>query len=405
MKIDSFILLLFYPLLLIDSINGFFLLSGFTFPVSQLYKVALMLILGIRIMLLSSKLFFYLFSVLSFAFLQLFFVITTIGISYDGPLAIFTSFLKFYLFLLSYFYFKVSLKESFITKKDIYSICIVNFAVILCNIFVGLLGYGFPVYSTVDSEVSVGIKGFFFAGNELSAVFILLTSATLGIMVPKINKKYHIYIMVFVLFLLSATLATKTAIGGMLIISIATIMFNKKYIEKKSFNIKNIFFVGFSTLSISSVSIYFFIKSAAFERMLNVYNDFSNVYKFLMSGRDQFLSKKLFLFMSENSLFNFVFGVGEPFPVEMDLFDTFFRFGITGLFLVYFLYFFSNYYVFRYYLRKDGFFELSILNLALLLIFIQSFISGHVLFSGMAGPFYGMILALSFFIYKENFKD
>jgi hypothetical protein len=380
-------------------------LNGLSFPVSQIFKTALMAILLIRLSFFSSKLFLSLFGLLSFAFLQIFLVIIVIAPSYDGPFAIFTSFLKFYLFVLSFLYIKSLLDQSDKYIKDIYSISTFNFLIIISNVMLGILGFGFPVYSTVDSEVSVGVKGYFFAGNELSAVFIILASLTLAVIIPKIKKKYIIYGIVFILFIFSVAMATKTAIGGMLILSISTIVFHKKYIEKEPFNIKNIIIVAVSSFLILSGSIYFFVRTEAFERMQTIYYNFANVYKFMMSGRDQYLSTKFAQFASENSVFKFVFGVGEPFPVEMDPFDTFFRFGIVGLLVVYTIYFSFNIHVFKYYLKEKGSFEPALINLGLLLIFVQSFISGHVLFSGMAGPFYGIALAISFSKYRNITKQ
>jgi len=402
-KIDSTILLLFYPLLLIDSINGFFLLHNFPLPISQLYKIFLIVLLSFRILSFSPKLFLSLFFMLVLVFLETFLVLSYIGNVYDGPMSMIITFLKFFLFILSFIYFKMTLERSLISIDDLKKVCFVNLAVILVNLTIGLMGFGFPVYSDTDTGVSVGVKGFFFAGNELSAVYTLLVAAFLAFYTDKIKKKPYFYAVALSLFVFSALLATKSAIGGIAVIVIATIVFQKKYIDKTSFNLKNIFIVGVSITSITILSGFIFVRSAAFERMKFYYDQISNIYGFLMSGRDQFLTQKLFIFTSENSLFKFLFGVGKPFPVEMDAFDTFFKFGFLGLLMVYFIYFYIYRKVFAYYFKKEGTFNLSVINLALMLVFFQSYISGHVLYSGMAGPFYGMILAISFYIFKKEF--
>jgi hypothetical protein len=403
MKIDSLIVFLFYPLLLVDSINGFFLLNNFSFPVSQLYKTALLGLLCIRIFLLSPGLFIYLLSMLTFIFLQTFTVLFYIGISYEGPMTLPVTFLKFFLFLLSFFYFKIALEKSLVTIESIKKICLFNLAIIVGNLLLGFMGLGFSVYTSSDSEVSVGVKGFFFAGNELSAVYTLLVSVFLAFYTESIKKRSSLYILILILFIFSASLATKSAIGGMLILGISAIIFRRKYIENTPFDLKNIFFITVSIIAVLFVAGYLFVQSAAFERMKYYYDEISNIYRFMMSGRDQFLANKLRIFTSENSLFKFLFGVGEPFPVEMDIFDTFFKFGFTGILMIYSIYIYIYRDVFKYYFKPDGNFSLSMINLALLLVFFQSFVSGHVLYSGMAGPFYGMVIALSFYSFDKKY--
>lgn len=399
MKYDSYVILLFYPLLLIDSINGFFMLSNIPFPISQIYKIFLIFVISLRLISLSPKLFAALLFFLVLILLQTYLLMLYKGSADTSIMTMPMIFLKFYLFLLCFFYFKLSLANSFVSVSDIKNICLFNFFVIAGNIFIGLMGFGFPVYTSSDSEVSVGIKGFFFAGNELSAVYLLLTSMFLAFYARDLKRSY-LYFILLVLFLMSATMATKTAIGGMLILAIATIIYRKKYIDRTPFNFKNIFLVSISVLSITVVSVYLFTQSAAFERMKFYFEEFSNIYKFLMSGRDDFLARKLHIFISENNFFKFMLGMGETFSVEIDPFDTFFKFGLIGFFVIYLIYFYLYRRVFSYYFNNNNFYELSIINLALMMVFFQSFISGHVLFSGMLGPFYGMVLSLSYFSIK-----
>jgi len=335
---------------------------------------------------------------------QIFIISIYNGSVFEKVLSIIVVFFKYFLFILSFFYFKILLKNNLINENTIKNICLFNFIIIIINMTIGLFGFGFPVYSSSDSDVSVGVKGYFFAGNELSAVYVLLSSIVIAFFVADIKKKSSIYILLFTLFIYSALLATKTATGGILILSIATIIFRKKYIEKTPFDLKSIFIVTFSSVSVTLVSIYFFMQSEAYERMKYYYNELSNIYKFLMSGRDQFLTRKIFLFTSENSAFKFFFGMGEHTSVEMDFFDTFLTFGTLGILSIYLIYLVISLFIIYSYQKNTRSFKGSILNVTLLLLFIQSFVSGHVLYSGMAGIFYGMIMALSLNLSQKNIE-
>jgi len=402
MKIDSFILLLFYPLLLIDSINGFFLLNGSGLPISQAYKLTLMIILFARLSFISMKNFLFALSLLVYTSGVTFFFIVYLSSSFEKPMSVLFIFLKFFFFVITFFYFEKTILKSDDHIKSAKNICFFNFSVIIINLVLGIMGYGFPIYTATDSDVSIGVKGYFYAGNELSAVYIILVAVVLAHFVPLIKKKSLLYLTVLICFLFSATLATKTAIGGTFILSTATIFYHKKYIEKTPFNIRNILVATFSLLFTSLISLYFFIKSAAFERMMYYYNDLSNIYRFLMSGRDQFLSRKTFIFASANNVFNFLFGMGEYVSVEMDLFDTFFTFGLIGTALFYSIYFYFNRHIYFYFKEKRRSFSENIINISLIMIFIQSFISGHVLYSGMATLFYSFSLVFSKYYCKNS---
>ena len=49
-----------------------------------------------------------------------------------------------------------------------------SFIIIVLNIFLRLFGFGFPMYGLNGLEI--GSKGFFYAGNEISATLLIVSS-------------------------------------------------------------------------------------------------------------------------------------------------------------------------------------------------------------------------------------
>jgi len=405
MKIDSYILLLFYPLLLIDSINGFFLLHGSHLPVSQAYKLLLIVVVILRLSYMSRNLFLTVLFFLIYTIVQIYLSMIIFQSSTGETVGYLTNIFKFLLFVFSFLYFNKLLSLDLSIIQNIRNILTFNFVVVIFNLVLGLAGYGFPVYSIEDGEVSIGVKGFFFAGNEISGVFIILSSLMIAFYLPKIKKPFYAYTALFVLFLFSATLATKTAIGGVFLISIVAVYLRKKYLDKTKIDLKNIFTLFFAVTSISSGLIYFFLQSAAFQRMSYYYENLSNILKFVLSGRDAFLSREWAVFTSKNSPVNFIIGGGRYISVEMDFFDTFFSYGIVGIIIVYGFYFYIIYFATKTFFKSNKDFFGIVVYLTVSLMLLQGFVAGHVIYSGMAGAFHGILLVLSFFSFYQSQKE
>jgi hypothetical protein len=399
MKIDSYILLLFYPLLLIDSINGFFLLHGSHLPVSQTYKLLLIVVIVFRLSSMNRNLFFTVLLFMIYTIVQIYLSMIFFQNSTGETVKYLINIFKFLLFVFSFLYLNKILESYPSIIKSVRNVVTFNFIVVIFNLVLGLAGYGFPVYSIEDGEVSIGVKGFFFAGNEISGVFIILAALMIAFYLPKIKKPFYAYASLFVLFLFSATLATKSAIGAMFLLCILVIFLKRKYLDTVKLDLKNILTLIFTVASISSALIYFFIQSAAFQRMSYYYENLSNILRFILSSRDAFLAREWNIFTAKNNAMNFIMGGGRYISVEMDLFDTFFSYGIVGIIIAYGFYFFSLFCATRNFsAHKKGFSD-TIIYFTIILVFVQSFISGHILYSGMASVFHAAIIAI-----MANFK-
>lgn len=82
-----------------------------------------------------------------------------------------------------------------------------GFWIVVGNVLLGFVGLGFPTYP----DTGVGFKGFFVAGNEVSAVFVLLTAFMTQIVWNQSSKPIYVLFSILIL-VIGAAIATKAGI-------------------------------------------------------------------------------------------------------------------------------------------------------------------------------------------------
>lgn len=371
--LDRIIWFMFYCTLLIDSITGFFLLSGANAIYSQFYKFILIILICTRIRRRHQLIFLY------FLLLYVFFYYcygAIIGMpNLQDTIMLFS---KFSISILVYFYIKNALiQNNELTLCRLRNMFLINYIVVFINlIIVPALGMGFRLYDGVNSS-----RGFFFAGNELAATFVILFSFLL--LQCKTKKQYSLLLLLSLMIIFS--FPTKVAILGFLI-SILYIT-SKKTLFRLFFSLRNIviliFFIG--------IAYYYFSNSGLLERFQFFFE--KNGWWFLLSGRDAYVVEKISAFVNSSFLIK-CFGLGTNQTVEMDMFDVLLNFGYMGVIIIY-----SFYIYFIWQASKNqylNFYARYVFRLLFCLGFI-SFLAGHVIFSAMAGIFIGSVLALIYF--------
>ncbi len=305
---------------------------------------------------------------------------------------------RYFFLILSAFYFSDLRHRNLLPDAISRRFVFLNFGVLVGNLILGLLGFGYPVYSVSEGEVEVGVKGFFFAGNELSVTFLLLVALVIFFS-PTILKRQKLFLLFSgTVLLFSITIATKTAIAGTLLLVLSAYYLRRKIFEKMlvsrwifSFLVTIPLFIGFS--------LYFFLQSAAYEYIANIFQQVKPLATFLLSSRDIFVAHTFDLFLTKSTVFSFLFGLGEHRTVEMDFFDTLFNYGFFGTLVIYGTFFWVLVRVTRLSRREEnddswGGFRVLFLRTAVFLVIIISFVAGHVLYSGMAAPFFAMTIAM-----------
>ncbi|WP_162555975.1 O-antigen ligase family protein [Reichenbachiella versicolor] len=389
--------------LLVDAANGFFLHKGVTTGAAEIFKLLLFLLLFLRVIELGKVEALCIFAAIVFAFVHSmmgFFV--TSNLSYLKEEMVFAS--KVIFIPLSYVYFKKLVEregDNFIGKVK--TIIKTNFVVLIINLLLGVLGFGYAQYGG-----TIGSVGFFFSGNEVSGVQLILSGFILFF---SIKKKKTYLLVSFLVLILAMVKATKVAILGTVILILYLYFLHSR---KKSNNIF-IFKYGLILLVVSPM-LFFLVKvgieqSGLINRLIHFYSN-KDLLTFIMSGRNIYAKIGLDLYMNTFSFLEMMFGIGMgrlseifsvPFyglrnTVEIDFFDFLLYYGLIGVLINFG---FWAYLTIKSYVgyRKHADYGAVVFATNLLLVF-ASFTGGHIMYSGMLGVFIG--LSNSLISYKQD---
>lgn len=397
--LDKLIVLIFSVLLIVDSANGFLLLSGVNLPISlsQAVKMPLIFLMLFRVFVLNNIYFIHILSLIFILWSSIFLNYYLLG-AFNIPLES-AIFLKLVIIPISMYYFVAISKLDYdFYIKVAKNVFIISFLVILLNITLGMAGLGFNSYTE-----GIGSKGFFYAGNELSILYVVLFAFLLRYVFQEYSTfRYAIFSALGLFF--GLFIATKVSM-----LSILTIIFLLPLLKVKwKFTVKRfiaILVVGGSfTLLAIFVYNYMFVSGLMdkWTYFLKIYD--YNYVSIILSGRNRYLEQSFIMSSLHPGILHQFLGYSyagyidlvsqtstlRGQSIEMDFFDVYFYYGILGLFAV-----LSFWMVAIYVYLKNKFDNIFILS-TVILVLIISFLSGHVLFSGLSGPFIGIFLSLMF---------
>ncbi len=375
--------------LLVDSVNGFFVLSlGLDTKLSVLYKSFVLLLLLVYLSLHNLKgvlvvVGFYLFLLLgeTFAVVLLRASADYIGFVIQHAVKVVTPLLLFY-FLLDR---SDKDRQIYVKLEKVISI---NCVVLLVNILIGFFGYGFSTYGGSVAGDAIGVKGFFYAGNEISALMIIFA----GFYMAKSYLKSKLQFLCFALLWLAVgfLISTKTSILSVILLVFAIpIVLEGRRIFK--FN------------NTPSLFLYALLSAAAFQGFL-VYQAFQGTLLFdklvfffgkggwlgvILSGRDKFVMTMWDYFLAAEPVGSMLIGNGVSYYAdhvkyssEMDLPDMFFWHGITGVLITLSIFTMMTFYSVTNFFKRSYPYARVVLLINLLLLIISNF-SGHIFTSGM----------------------
>lgn len=400
--IDKTIIFLLTYYLLIDSLNGFLLLGlGLDFKLSVIYKSIVLVLIILALINLNARFLIWgltLFIALILGEATKIFLGLTAG---DQIFFVIQHIFKLLTPLMLFIYLKSLIKKNYKYIDNVKHIIKINCIVYLVNILLGLLGFGFSTYGGDVNESSIGVKGFFYAGNEISMLMVVFSAYFLGEAYKK--NKLHYLLGSIVWIVVGFAISTKTA----MIATLMLVIFIPVIIERKAlinFSSKK-FYYFYSFLAVFVVVFFMllnsFMESNIYTRLVYIYNK-QGVWGILLSGRDEFLSDLLEMFFYNNSVYNLMFGNGISFyaeklkeSTELDFPDIFLWHGIFGVLIVLGIFFTytraaisrctNNFYPYA-----------SIVLFTNVLLIIVSNISGHVFTSGMLGFLWPCFCILSF---------
>ncbi|MGU3228554.1 O-antigen ligase family protein [Vibrio cholerae] len=382
----NFLLLLFIPITLIDTVNGYFALSGVSVPASTLYKA---LIVGCAVIFAFmnpavSVLLGYVLTISIYQSLQY-----TQSFMYD-----FSSLLKSFLLPLMicvFFHLKSKLDDK--SLKYIEWIFVTTFIIISVNVILGIVGIGYTTYGSypISSGFGHGFKGFIFAGNELGGLLVVTYPIVINFVYVNFNKFRFIINILYAI--VAVLIGTKTAMLGIIIlIMYNSFTFSKNYITKLFF--PSLFIVVIFYFVIFNMDLF----QIYLDRFTFFYQNKGLMY-FLLSGRDVFLDDAMKYIDVRYSFLDYMLGIGASYAnilfksTEMDFFDLMIWHGLFWCILIYTSFIFIFYLVFKSSSTK-GF------VLMFLLLAITSTFAGHVLTSAMITPL--ISLYYPYVLLKEN---
>lgn len=385
-----------FALLPVDMINGILLKNNLILPISigQFYKLLILFTLFFRFLLTLRLLIASFLITLCLLLPSLFQLLTESSDSF-----LFADLVKISKYLTPFFCFLFFVE--FIKKKDesahlkLIKLIRFSYMILVVNIFVKYIGLGYPAYEHGD----IGSKGFFFAGNEISALLIILSSILAFTIWEKGNKKQY-YLFLALNLLAGLTISSKTAILGIILIFFA-IPF-----QKRSFKINKLLLLV--TSSIVFLPILFllswkFIQNSALILRIQYFYEKLDLWTFILSSRNIYLKNAFENYLYEYNTVEKIIGVGKTKyellndfkVVEMDVVDIFFTYGFLGLFIFIIIITFLLVQARRFSMKSEYLYG-SFIFLMVIILLIISTLAGHVFGSGMSAVFIGLLFSLMY---------
>lgn len=250
-----------------------------------------------------------------------------------------------------------------------------------------ILDVGFHTYGS-----QVGNKGFYYAGNEISAIMVIV----LSLEIEKYKEKRSRLNFLNIVLGAVGTIFIGTKSGYIsLIILILVGLYSEQNINKKILSVCLIIPSVFGGLWYVINNVDMIIRSI--DAMMWKYRHASGIINFLLSGREMRPRRAFRLVYSNKAVWKLIWGIGsyaaekgsDPILIEMDLFDLLIRFGMIVTLLI--ILFYSQYIKMVVASRKTTYI------VGIILIYGISVISGHVLFAPMVS------ITLSILLLKIEF--
>ena len=384
------ILSLLSVFLLIDSVNGFLLNQGVDAKISVLYKSCVLSLLIVYLVKykLSAVLL-----IVGMIFLLLIGESSTIFLleSSGGYLAFVVQHIaKLMTPVLLFLFLLDRAKRGQQLYVTVERVILWNCFIFLSNIFAGLLGFGFSTYGGTPDDGGIGLKGFFYAGNEISTLLILFAGFYLA-RAYLVSKTLFIGLALFWISI-GFLISTKTAmLSSLILVAIVPVVLEGKRLFLLN-NLASVIFISVLLVIFSQAFLLYeaFSETLIFDRLAFFYEK-NGLFGLIFSGRDKFLESMWGQYDKSLSVFSLLFGKGVSFyaavtrySVELDFVDMFFWHGIVGVTVILYIFVLLTSYAGKNCFNPDYPLAAVVLSLNLLLVVISNF-SGHVFTSGMLG--------------------
>lgn len=360
--------------ILVDSFNGFAVVNNIAVRPSRIFKFIVFAIVMVRLIRFEGIkiIIFFLIPYVIILFVNSYYVNA-------DPIDTLTLLLKPLSNITFFLYGRhIAINNSEYFEKKFWKVFIFGFVMLLTNILLGLMGYGYHVYGGGDN--GIGVKGFLYAQNEISGLIVYLYPLMLYYIRFHYSRIIY-YIFCVLCCFMSFSIGTKVG----LVVAITSCFVVTYYLGSKIEKVSMIIF-GVSGVIFGVVYIYYLLtlKFDFLVRFMYFYEQ-NGLVDAITSGRLHFLEERFDVFYRMDFLSRlFGWGGNEDFVCEMDPFDAILQFGYIGgiINVLLFLYLII---VPRLGQQKNKYKQIMIFcNTLLVLIAV---FSGHIFFSSMAGLF------------------
>ncbi len=401
--VDLLILFLLSYVVLVDMINGFFMMYYVKLPISQTFKFIVLLLFFFRLSFTKDF-----FTVL--LIVMVFLIGPVHGLITSGDLSIFGNDLvvstKWANVPISFFFFKNVFQSSHFSKVKKSMVKMIRKSVVFIgiNLFIGALGFGMAFYNHGYGN-AVGTKGFIYAGNELTILILSLAFAVASYYY--LNKKTKPFLLCLLLFFVfSFLVVSKTVLLGTVLVFLMPIVSSIKIKVSKKF-VRNAFATFIFLIPILVFTAVVGIRNSGIVGRIqgSLKRNNNDLLTVILSNRNNFIKEGWIVFQENFPLTGKIFGYGQKFHLDMaghlaevDFLSLLFASGYLGLITLILIigYWFVN----AHHLKKiQSYIFAKSVFLYLLFLVIVSNLSGHIFGSGIAGFFIGFTIALMF--YKE----
>lgn len=323
--------------LLVDSLTGFSrLYLGQDLKISLLFKLPLLVLLLCFVLVLNRRL-----ALLLMCLVAIFLIAPLRQIVLHADIEYFVLDLRVAIKLLSptivfaYVLILANRMPELIEKYLVKSLWFIS-SVFVLNIGIGLTGVGFRSYT--EGENGIGTTGFFFAGNEVGAVLVVIMCFAFQSVWMRSRLYYCVVGLFFIV--LSSAIGTKVAILSSLLCFALIPILNERaalfFITK--LKLVALFLMAIVVLIISYYFLDVLTNFSVFAR-LNWAFEQRGIIGFIFSGRQYFVDKSISIYLSDDSVVSYLFGIGvsgtrlltgKP-ASEIDPVDTLVWFGLIGL--------------------------------------------------------------------------
>ncbi|MBC2838236.1 O-antigen ligase family protein [Robiginitalea sp. SC105] len=388
-------------IILIDMVNGLFLMQDFALPISQGIKFILLLLFLVRL----SPTGDFTFAILLIVFFQL---SPVAGLIRNGDFSayfgdvVFAA--KWINVPLSYLYFKCLFQSAYADtiQSSIKRMVGRNFIFLCVNMALGALGLGMSFYFHGYAN-AVGTKGFIYAGNELTILVLSLHFIIGSYWYYK--QEYRKYLGLFLVFLaISFLITSKTVLIGVLVVGAIPIIASlRQRIHKKWIN-RISALVLFGTPIFLALIYLGVTRSGVIDKIqYSLERNNFDLLTVVLSNRNRFVAEGWDVFSRDFSWFGQLFGFGQHHHLylsghsaEVDFFTILFASGLLGLLflLILLLFWLLNA---QKLMKTSGYVLAKNTWLFLLFLILVANLAGHIFGSGIAGIFIGLSIALMHF--------